>query len=149
MIPVTLYNNSSDPRKVRKSLTTVKTISDCQITDNCEIETPYLQFEMFSGFEGVNYCYIPKFGRYYYVQPEAINGNIITVSCKVDVLMSFYSSFQNSKCIAKRSSSKYNPMLVDDCLPFAPTSTFIRRKTQAKFTPSSSGGCYILTVGGK
>lgn len=146
---VVLYNNSSDSKRVHKSLTTVKTITECKITDITPLESLTLELDMFSGFEGVNYVYIASYGRYYYAKPEVINGNIIVYRCDVDVLMSHYGKFQNSKCIAKRSSNKYNPYLVDDCLPFAPTSTFIRRKTTAKFTPSSSGGCYILTVGGK
>lgn len=148
-VSVTLYNNASDPRKVHKSLTTIKTISDCKITDITPIESFTLELDKFSGFESVNYLYLSLYDRYYYAKPELINGNIITYTCDVDVLRSHYSKFQNSKCIARRSSNKYNPYLVDECIPFSPTSTFIRRKTVAKFSPSSSGGCYILTVGGK
>ena len=147
-VEVKLYNNSSDPFVVHKSISLIATVY-CQFTESTPIDAPELLLDMRSGFKNFNYCYIPEFGRYYYCYPEIVNGNQMRLRCESDPLMSFWSSAQGSNCIAERSTSAPNTELVDELLPFKNTPKYIRRKMATGFSPSSSGGCYILTVGGK
>lgn len=147
-ITLTLYSTSSAPNVVHKKLSSLITLTGDlkQATDleNLVIVIPYM-----ANFANINYAHVPQFNRYYFVKVEILNGELIRLTCKSDVLKSFWGSIQNSKCIARRSSSNYNPLLPDDRLAFSPQPTFIRRKTSTKFTPSSSSGSYILTIGGK
>lgn len=151
-IEVKLYNNQSDPRKVHKSITLLKTISDCQIAEDCTIENPRLKLQLDSNVDiaKCNYCYIKPFGRYYFLRPGIIEGDEMEVIGDTDVLMSFWGSFSSSKCIAERSTSNPNPDLVDDMLPFKPQPKISYRKlSNAVFTPGASTGSYVLNIGGK
>ena len=49
---VKIYNNSSDPRKVHKSLTLLKTYSDLKVTSENGVEAPTLKLEMFTFYKG-------------------------------------------------------------------------------------------------
>lgn len=147
-VEVKLYSNSSDPFVVHKSITLKNTVY-CQFTESTPIDSPDLLLDMRNGIKDFNYCYIEEFGRYYYCYPETVNGNQMRLRCESDPLMSFWNSAMYSNCVAERSTSSPNPDIVDEMLPFNSIPKYIRRKMANGFTPSSSGGCYILTVGGK
>ncbi len=146
-ITLTLYNNASAPNVVHKRITTLHTLTG-DLKGSAELEQLTMTIPYVSDFAQINYAYIPQFNRYYYVQVEVLNGELIKIDLTSDVLMSFWNSFKNSRAIAKRSSSNYNVLLPDDRLAFSPQPTYIRRKTASKFTPTNSGS-YVLTVGGK
>lgn len=145
---VNFYNNSSDNDDVKKSISAIAN-KDCKIYGDCSIQSPTLLVNMADGLINANYCYIPKFGRYYYITDINISdGTIAMVRCKVDVLMSFWNDFRNSQCIARRSSSRYDNYIDDPLVVKRPTSQYVFRKLPTKFTPSDSAGSYILTLGG-
>ena len=146
-VTVRLYNNLSDPNVVRKTIQLVGT-KTCQITSSCSVDAPEMLLDMTSSIT-FYYAYIEEFGRYYYCNVNIVNGNQILVSCNTDVLMSFWNSFSSSQCVAQRSTSHPNPDIEDELMPFKGQPTFVYRRSGFAFTPSSSGGCYILTVGGK
>lgn len=149
-VEVRLYNNQSDPRKVHKSITLLKTISDCQIAEDCTIENPRLILQLDIDISKCNYCYIPSFGRYYFLRPGIISGDELEVIGDTDVLMSFWSSFSTSQCIAERSTTNYNPEIPDEMLPFKSQPKIVYRKlSNAAFTPGANTGSYVLMVGGK
>lgn len=147
-VEVKLYQNYSDPFVVHKKISLIKTVQ-CEITEQNEIDSPTLLLDMEDNPKNFNYCYIPEYGRYYFCSPRIENGAHMRLETSSDVLMSFWGSFSASSCIAERSTSNMNPDIVDNLLPFKSQPRYIRRKMETGFTPSSSGGCYILTVGGK
>ena len=146
-VTVKLYSNKSDPNVVHKNITLVSTHT-CQLTSSCSVDSPEILLNI-SSPASFNYMKIEEFNRYYYVNVNIINGNQMLISGSTDVLMSFWNSFRNSSCIAQRSTSHQNPEIEDEMLPFKAQPRYIYRKSSFAFTPSSSGGCYILTVGGK
>lgn len=145
---VILYNCSSAPNVVHKRKSVVATLNGT-LKENTNRESVVLTIGHFENWSGVNYAYIPDFKRYYFVSIDVMNGLRLKLTMKSDALSSFWADYSNSQCIAKRSSSNYNPLLRDDVLAFKPQPIYIRNKTLSKFNPSSSGGCYILTLGGK
>lgn len=150
---VRLFNNYSDNNEVHKSISILREM-DCNIYEECSIQTPTIIIDIEQNNPNVvlnaNYCYIPFWNRYYYITDSSIyNGNLVRLSLKVDVLMSFWNDFANSPCIAKRSTSHPNPHIPDTYEVYKNQSVFKRRKDTNKFTPTSTGGCYILTIGGK
>lgn len=147
-VNVTLYQNFSDPAVVHKRKTAIKTCV-CQITESVTVDEMDLLLDMDPNVNTCNYAYIDVFSRFYFLTPGIQNGNQMTVHAVSDPLSSFWSSYSGSPCIAERSTSAPNPEIVDELLPFKDTPKYIRRKMATGFTPSSSGGCYILTVGGK
>ena len=148
MIEVRLYNNFSDPTVVYKKLELVDTVQ-CEITKECNLDAPELLLDMDVDLPKYNYCYIEAFGRYYFCKPKIQNGNQMVIECDSDPLSSFWNDISKSDCIAERSTSHRNSDLVDDMLPFKPNPRLSFSTIGGGFTPSSSGGCYILTLGGK
>lgn len=147
-VEITLYQNFSDPTFVHKKKTLVKTCI-CQITESVVVDEMELLFDMDSSLNVCNYAYINSFKRYYFLTPGVRNGNQMTMRATSDPLSSFWNSYSSSSCVAERSTSHPNPQLADELLPFKPKPTLDVRQLQTGFTPISSGGCYILTVGGK
>ena len=147
-VAVTLYQNHSDPNVVYKNISSLGSVN-CELTAGCTIDNPVLILDMKSNIKNFNYMYIPEFGRYYHCVATILNGNQMQVSGYTDVLMSFWNNFRNSQCIAQRSTSHQNPEIEDEMMPFKGQPRFIYRRSAFAFEPSASGGCYILTVGGK
>lgn len=148
MIEVILYNTSSAHNVVKKQMTQLRQISG-ELKENCYMERITMNVTYFEDYYRCNYAYIPEFHRYYYVTVELIDGNQVRLIMKSDALTSFYDGYKASKIIAKRSSSSCNPNIVDTASPFKPQPKIISRKTNFAFTPSSTGYCYVLTLGGK
>ena len=147
-VSITLYQNFSDPTFVNKKKSVVKTCA-CQITESVDVDELDLLFDMDPSLNICNYAYIDSFKRYYFLVPGVKNGNQMTMRATSDPLSSFWDSMKGSECIAERSTSHQNPELVDELLPFKSTPVMDFRSIGESFQPSSSGGCYILTLGGK
>lgn len=145
---VKFYNTTSDNTEVKKKLASIKT-TNCQIWGDCSIQSPSFLILMDDDLIDANYVYVPSFGRYYYITNKTITGgNKLMITCRVDVLMSFWSSFKNSPCIAKRSSSKYTRAIDDPYVLKKPTCVYDFRRLAKSFTPTDSEGHYVLIVGG-
>ena len=146
---ITLYNNHSDPTVVHKNLTTIKNMATCEITEKVDVDEMDLLFDMDSGVNNCNYAYIPTFSRYYFLTPGVENGNQMSMHAVSDPLTSFWATYSSSIVVAERSTSHPNPNIPDDLLPFKPQPYIDVTQLATGFTPTSTGGCYILTVGGK
>jgi len=148
-LTIDLYNNFSDPTVVHKKMSLIKSAVNCEITQSVDVDELDLLFDMDTGVNTCNYAYIAAFARYYFLTPGIVNGNQMIMHASSDPLTSFWNSYSASQCVAERSSSHGNPNLVDDMLPFKPNPKIIVRQLATGFTPTTTGGCYILTVGGK
>lgn len=145
---VILYNNASAHNVVHKQKTQIRVMNG-ELKENCMMEKITMNITYFSDYYKCNYAYIAEFHRYYYINVALIEGNMVRLIMQSDALSSFYDGYKNSKIIARRSSSSVNPNIVDTASPFKPQPKIIHRKTSFGFTPTSSGYCYVLTMGGK
>ena len=66
-----------------------------------------------------NYCYIPEFNRYYYIEDiVSINNNLWQLILKVDVLMSWKKEiYQQKGFVSRTHGTNRDDKLVDDLLP--------------------------------
>lgn len=79
---------------------------DCQLKDGVSITNPVLLIRGSQFDIGYNYCYIPKWSRYYFVNNIKINtGGVYEVSLSVDVLASFKSDILSGTAYVRRSKS--------------------------------------------
>lgn len=145
---IILYNNASAPNVVHKRKTLLRTLNGT-LKEDVNRESVVVTIPYASDYASINYAYIPDFKRYYFVSVDNLKGVRLKLTMKSDALSSFWNNYAGSQCIAKRSSSAPNKDIADNLVHFKSQPIYIRRKTQSKFTPSSSGGCYILTIGGK
>lgn len=146
---ITLYKSPGERNLLNRRLTLVKEMQTIETTDDINIEEPVLKLNRDDNIIGFDYAYIPKFGRYYFLQDFVITGATFTITLLSDPLMSFKSAILSSSCIAKRSSSNINPEIEDRQVAFKNIPKRIYRRMPGGFNPSASGGSYVLTLGGK
>ena len=146
---ITLYKSPGERNLLNRRLTTVKTMSTVETTDDINIEEPVLKLDRDDTIIGFDYAYIPSFNRYYFLEDFIVTGATFTITLVSDPLMSFRSQILGSQCIAKRSSSNINPEIEDKMVAFKNIPKRIYRRMPGGFTPSASGGSYVLTLGGK
>lgn len=109
---IKLYNNTSAPNYVSKTITLVEELSGT-LRESTSIVDPVVTIERSSPV-GFNYVQIPEFGRYYYVTgvSSEING-LIAISLHCDVLMTYASEIRNMDAIVKRQENEFNLYLDD------------------------------------
>lgn len=147
---ITLYKSPGERNRLSRPLTTVKTYNNAQLTDVVNVETPELLVNRDDTIIGFDYAYIPTFNRYYFLNDlQVVNGNQFKLFLESDPLMSFRQGILNSSCIAKRSTSNINPEIEDNQAAFKNIPKRIHFKMAEGFTPSATGWCYVLTLGGK
>lgn len=114
------------------------------LKETTSITTPVI--ELHASAIGYNYCYIPTFGRYYFVQQTRIlNNNRIEFALTVDVLATYKSDILASSLYVLRSASSYNDNLVDDT--WVHSTTFDEDVLYNTDFPSyDATGCYIVTI---
>ena len=148
MLQVTLYNTSSDPRTLSKTLTAIAA-ANVEIMDNNNVSNPVLVFDNPQNIRGINYVFIPHFNRYYFAHVEIVSGQLCNIHCNVDVLMSYAAGIRNTKTLLDRTAQKgkYNLYFADDKIR-----KYAYERTQARYFPlsplSRDGYCVLITAGG-
>lgn len=100
-----LYVNRSEKNSINKSLTS-STLLIGHLRDESSVITPTFDVEA-GNVSGFNYCYIPEFGRYYFISDiVAVRTNLWRIKCNVDVLMSFKSDILNLDVIVSDSTNE-------------------------------------------
>lgn len=113
------------------------------LKETTSITTPVI--ELHASAIGFNYCYIPTFGRYYFVQQTRILNNArIEFALTVDVLATYKSDILASSLYVLRSASDYNNKLVDDT--WTHTTGYTESVSTVAFPSYDSTGCYIVTI---
>ena len=104
---IKIYHNYSANNKLNKTITlliekNVKLKNETNITRPTIILTGDISNNM-------NYVYIPKFNRYYYiVDKKSINNEMYEIFLEVDVLMSFKEIILNLHCIIDKQQDLTN-----------------------------------------
>lgn len=113
---VTFYANNSDTRVVNKNITPIGSSVTCNPYKECSIIAPVL---ILAGeiSATVNYMYIDKFDRYYYITNMVYNGNQTLVYGRVDTLMSYATQIIASTQFVSRSENKGSTLIPDTLMP--------------------------------
>ena len=86
---VILYKNSSENNVIGKSLVQIKSV-ECNLKNDVSVVNPTLVLSYTGSILDSNYCFIPKFNRYYFIDEIIpITGDRSIIKCRVDVLESF------------------------------------------------------------
>lgn len=143
---LTMYTNTSDNRYITKSITQIGSTSiPCTFKDDTTMENPAVIISPGAYDASCNYCYLSDTGRYYYVSDVEFSQQRVVLFLKVDVLMSFASEIKGSKCVAYRSSSKYNSYLADELYPRLQYNRPVTKAFPFSFSKKLN---YILTIAG-
>lgn len=144
---IILYQNKDESNKVSKNLLNALTLEDCTLRDTVSITAPVITVTMHNPV-GYNYCYLPDFGRFYFVNDiTAIRTGVWQLSLQVDVLMSFKDEIRNMTAILERTEQR----VADNYLSDPVWRTQVKTKTDILNFPSGlleSGEYILITAGG-
>lgn len=104
---IILYQTTSERERINKDLSSSLPLSGA-LRGECSVTNPSFNIEV-SNPSNYNYCYIPDFGRYYYITNiVSVRTNIWRIDCNVDVLMSYNSQILNLNVIVSDETSPDN-----------------------------------------
>ena len=111
---ITLMRNSSETNKIGKTLSTVTTLSGT-FKEASSIINPVIRLDYdLSGLADVNYCYIPIWKRYYFINDiVTIRAAICDIHCHVDVLESWKTQILANEAIIHRQENNWNLYIND------------------------------------
>lgn len=106
---INTYVCNDDNNVVVKNLTDESTLDNVKLKDATELMSPELVLKS-DDYPTFNYCYLPKFNRYYFVTNITATPNkIFRIALDVDVLMSFKDDILTSKGYVSKTTDA-NPM---------------------------------------
>lgn len=142
---VQLYKNSSNPNVLNKSISLQATVT-CEFKAPMDRERPTIYISATDAYDGVNYVYIPEFGRYYFANCIGGTSQTLTFECLSDPLMSFKSGILSSPAVIARNPWHYDKYIHDNRLPVESRS--YRSTIAFPITEAFKGknNCYILTT---
>lgn len=119
---IRFYKYNGDLRKVNKKIddSTELRIENALWLDDTNLLTPRVSFVYnFKNIINVlsyNYCYIPYFGRYYFVTDVIRkNGNVVEFNLKVDVLKTYANDIlESSQRVIRQESNKHKDSNIVD-----------------------------------
>ena len=142
---VKLYTVSDDNNKVNKTLGTATELTGVILKETTDVTAPTIRIQSTSNLSGINYCYIERYGRYYFVDKiETTPNGFWQLTCRCDVLMSYKSQILALTGTLERSETEYNGYLMD---PQYKSMSF-RKIVTKQFPSAMTDDCFILmTVG--
>ena len=104
---IKLYKNLSENNVIGKTLTQIKSV-EANLKNDVSVINPTLVLAYTENILESNYCFIPKFNRYYFIDEIVpITGDRCIVKCRVDVLESFKEDIKSLTVILDKSQSIY------------------------------------------
>ena len=119
---VTLYKYTGDVKVLDKTMPTASTskkeLTNVYLKDGSSVTHPSLLITSDTSLYDFNYCYIPSFNRYYFMEVDSITNKLWEFKCSVDVLKSNATTLLTTNIYVERSESGGNPLIVDDADTF-------------------------------
>ena len=104
---IKLYKNLSENNVIGKTLTQIKSV-EANLKNDVSVINPTLILNYTANILDSNYCFIPKFNRYYFIDEIVpITGDRCIVKCRVDVLESFKEDIKSLTVILDKTQSIY------------------------------------------
>ena len=144
---IILYQTTSERERINKDLSSALSLSGA-LRGECSVTNPSFNIEV-NNPSDYNYCYIPDFGRYYYITNiVSVRTNIWRIDCDVDVLMSFKDAILNLDVIVSDISLGESP--VSTYYSGEQWASTVRTKTDVINFPNGllDNGEYILITSG-
>lgn len=105
---IVLYINTSERQAIHKTIGSPITLTG-SLRGESSIINPSFVIEI-GNPSGYNYCYIPSFGRYYFITNiTSVRTDLWRIDCSVDVLMSFATDILNLDVIVSDVSIGESP----------------------------------------
>lgn len=149
---VTLCNASKRPNSTNIPSFSSEKEYVCTLLDNCSITSPSIKFHFADNSETAsaikkNYCYIPAFNRYYFINDWESAQNCWIAHCAVDVLATYKNTIGESAQYVTRSAYKSDGAILDTIYPTTGDIDIVEKKQYLQSTTANyNTGCYVLSV---
>ena len=145
---VILYKNSSENNVIGKSLAQVKSV-ECNLKNDVSVINPTLVLNYTANILNSNYCFIPKFNRYYFIDEIVpITADRCIVKCRVDVLESFKDNILNLDCIVDKQEKEIASNKYINDGSFVTTSKQFNRMIEFPNGFNEKGSYILICAGG-
>lgn len=136
---------ADDPRKLRKTVTSTKTIT-ATIKEDCAVLMPDFYIVYDADLISNRYNYVTAWGRSYFVTGmQVIPGEGIRVSCRQDTLSTYADQIAGCTAVCTRCSAAPNTYLLDSQIQ---TEAYqLQQVLTFGFTFAYSGQAIIVCVG--
>lgn len=116
---IDLYVCTSKKDNVKKVLAEKNIVTGCKLMNSTSILNPVVIFRAaaIDDFLKYNYCRIPQFNRYYYINNKTYNNNTVTINMEVDPIYSWYDTYKGASQLVARSESIRNRYIQDGSEP--------------------------------
>lgn len=117
-----LYKTESAPNVVDKKLAEVAHYTSVRLLDDTSVLTPTIEVRESTNIDdlwSINYFYIPKFKRYYFVTDLTATAGMFRISGRVDVLRTYKSELNASSQIITRQQNLQDKYLHDCMIPIS------------------------------
>lgn len=144
---ISLFKTASENNRVVKVLTDEKQLSG-ELRNQTSVLSPKIRIESADNIAGYNYCYIPEFGRYYYIADiTSVRTRVWEVSMRCDVLMSYKDEIQGLNVILDNTQETG----LSNYLTSPNWVNLVKTKTDIRVFPSGlskQGEFILITAGG-
>ena len=143
-----LYKTDSAPNVVDKKLTEVAHYTSVRLLDDTSILTPTIEVRestIIDDLWTINYFYIPKFKRYYFVTDSVATAGMFRISGRVDVLKSYASEIKASSQIITRQEHRQDKFLHDSMIPISDKQEVIEAEFGDTFDDTNSQFILVTT----
>lgn len=110
----------------------------------CNIINPEIKIASNANPTGYNYCYIPTWGRYYWVENWTYYDSLWVASLVVDALASYRNQIGSSTEYVVRSSAQYDGTISDSLYPAKATVQSVTNAFQGGFAETISEGFFVI-----
>ena len=110
----------------------------------CNIINPEIKIAFNANPTGYNYCYIPTWGRYYWVKNWTYADGLWNASLTVDTLASYRAQIGSSTEYVVRSSAQYDGTISDGLYPATAEVRSVTSAFQGGFSETISGGFFVI-----
>lgn len=142
---IKFYTNNSEYNTIKKDIQELLSFTGTLRSDSSLID-PIITVEVVSNLiPTINYCYIPEFERYYFVNNiTSLRNNLWEFTMHVDVLMTYADAILENYAIIQRNANEFDLLLNDGI--------FVTQQNPRKSTHQFPSGFthhdYVLAIAG-
>ena len=144
MLAVNFYKFNKKENSTARPSSTPNTF-DCTILRGSGVINPTIELDigLTTNPSNWNYCYIPNFGRYYYITEWYYNEVIWTATLKVDVLATYKPDIGRTSLYVLRASAEYDGRVIDNLYPCKTECSYDTTSLTSPWT-NALNGMYVL-----
>lgn len=149
--PVTFYSFAKEVNSTKRP-TGTGTVLDCTVNDRINIISPVISVNL--GRAGsmaaplYNYCYIPIFQRYYFVENWEYRDGLWWASCSVDVLATYKTQISALRAYVLRSAEDFDGTITDGLYPAKNlfTTNYVANTGNKTWFDNLNSGTYVVGI---